>query len=197
MKLRFAVKTHHWIHILNCTHCTLFWFYLFLSFHFLLWLWADVFFSISLYLTPGGLKQAIHAVCVCHNQLQFQQRPEQPRHLSSSTPLSWNPIHFLSPLTHSYSSCMTLADRSYLGSFLPSLQLAYLIYLCSSLMPFSKSCCLALFWTVCHALFLVQDSGNCMGSVWCFKRVNRSFCDIRIKAQFLFLMWWFNVKRDK
>ncbi len=111
--------------------------------------------------------------------------------------LSWNPIYFLSPLTHSYSSCMTLADRSYLGSFLPSLQLAYLIYLCSSLMPFSKSCCLALFWTVCHALFLVQDSGNCMGSVWCFKRVNRSFCDIRIKAQFLFLMWWFNVKRDK
>lgn len=121
------------------------------------------FFSVSLYLTPGGLKQAIHAVCVCHNQLQFQQRPAQPRHLSSSTLLSWNPIYFLSPLsplTHSHSSCMTLADRSYLGSFLPSLQLAYLISLCSSLMPFSKSCCLALFWTVCHALFLVQDPGN-------------------------------------
>lgn len=147
MKLRFAVKTHHWIHILNSTLCTLFWFCLFLSFHFLLWLWADVFF-LHLSLPDPWRPEAGHSCCL---------RLPQPITVPAETRAAQRPVIFhssvlepntLSPLTHSYSSCMTLADRSYLGFFLPSLQLAYLIYLCSSRMPFSKSCCLALFWTV-------------------------------------------------
>lgn len=190
MKLRFAVKTHHWIHILNCTQCTRFRFCLFLSFHFLSRLWVDVFF-LFLSLPDPWRPEAGHSCCL---------RLPQPITVPAETRAAQTPVIFhssvlepniLSLSTDSLSLLLYDVGQSLLLRFFPSfsLQLAYLIFLCSSLMPFSKSCCLALFWTVCHALFLVQDPGNCMGSAWCFKRVNRSFCDIRIKTQFLFLMW--------
>lgn len=102
------------MHILNCTHRTLFWFRLFLlssrSFELML-------FPLSLYLTPGGLKQAIHAVCVCHNQLQIQRRPEQSRHLSSPSASVLEPSRLPLSFTDSHSSSLTLADPFYLCSF--------------------------------------------------------------------------------
>lgn len=168
MKLRFAVKTHHWIHILNCTHCTLFWFCLFLSFFFLSH--ELFFFPPSVSLPDPWRPEAGHSCCLHLPQpitVPAETRAAQTPVILHSSVLERN---ILSLSTDSPTPPLwRWLIASYLDSFMPSLQLAYQISLCSILMPFSKSCCPALFWTLHHDSIRVQDPGNWMVSAWCLK----------------------------
>lgn len=183
MKLRFAVKTHHWIHILNCTHCTLFWFCLFLSFFFL----SHELFFFPFHLSTWPLEAwsrpfMLSASATTNYSSSRDQSSPDTCHLPLLCPGTQYTfsLHWL-PLT---TPLWRWLIAFYLDSFILSLQLAYQISLCSILMPFSKSCCPALFWTLHHDSFRVQDPGNWMVSAWCLKTgervrpVNRSYCDI-------------------